>query len=252
MPHYAPKTLFIGKQLIYLPTCSSTNTVASDLLVKNSATEGCVVITDQQTAGRGQRGNTWEAEPDKNITLSVILKPVFLSTPQQFYITMCVSLAVRDTLQAVVPEIIKIKWPNDMVAGDKKLAGILIQNTISGSILQHSVVGIGLNVNQKIFQIERATSLAKLTNKEFNRVTITEKLLEQLEKRYLELRNGQLEKIKISYLQALYRYQSPHFYEINGEIIEGQIVGIDANGLLALQIKEQLQYFNFKEITYVY
>jgi BirA family biotin operon repressor/biotin-[acetyl-CoA-carboxylase] ligase len=252
LPQYAPKTLFTGKQLFYLPTCTSTNTVASDILVKNSATEGCVVITDHQTAGRGQRGNTWEAEPDKNITLSVILKPIFLSTPQQFYLTMCVSLAVRDTLQDIIPEIVKIKWPNDIVAGDKKIAGILIQNTISGSILQHSIIGIGLNVNQKIFQFSRATSLAKLTNKEFNRVIITEKLLEQLEKNYLELRSAQLEKIKISYLQALYRYQSTHFYEIDGEKTAGQIVGIDATGRLALQIKEELRYFNFKEIVYLY
>lgn len=252
MSQHSPKTLFIGKQLLYLPTCPSTNTEAYNLLVKNRATEGCVVLTDHQTAGRGQRGNTWEAEPDKNITLSLILKPVFLSTPQQFYLTMCVSLAVLDTIQDVVPEVTQIKWPNDIVAGDEKLAGILIQNTISGSILQHSVVGIGLNVNQKIFQFPQATSLAKLTNKEFNRVTITEKLLEKLEKRYLELRSGQLEKLKFSYLQALYRYQSLHYFEVDGKKTEGQIVGVDATGRLALQIKEELRYFDFKEIAYLY
>ncbi|QNF32302.1 biotin--[acetyl-CoA-carboxylase] ligase [Adhaeribacter swui] len=252
MPQYSPKTLFIGKQLVYLPACPSTNTIASELLVKNKATEGCVVVTDHQTAGQGQRGNTWEADPDKNITLSVILKPVFLSTSQQFYLTMCVSLAVLDTAQSIIPEIIKIKWPNDIVAGDKKLAGILIQNTVSGSFLQHSVVGIGLNVNQKIFHYPRATSLAKLTNKEFNRAIVTEKLLENLEKRYLELRSGQLEKLKFLYLQTLYRYQSIHFFEINGEKTAGQIMGIDANGRLALQIKHELRYFNFKEIIYLY
>ncbi|RDC66136.1 biotin--[acetyl-CoA-carboxylase] ligase [Adhaeribacter pallidiroseus] len=252
MTQFTLGTLFIGKQIIYLPTCSSTNVVASELLVKNKATEGCVVITDHQTAGQGQRGNTWEAESDKNITLSVILKPVFLSATQQFYLTMCVSLAVFDLVQQVVPGKIKIKWPNDIVTEDKKLAGILIQNTISGSILQHSVVGIGLNVNQKIFQFPRATSLAKLTNKEFNRVVITEKLLEHLEKRYLELRSGQLEKLKISYLQALYRYQSTYFYEIDGVKTTGQIVGVDATGRLALQINEELRFFNFKEIAYLY
>ncbi len=251
MPQYFPKTLFTGKQLLYLPTCSSTNTVAYNLLVKNRATEGCVVITDHQTAGRGQRGNTWEAEPDKNITLSLILKPVFLSTLQQFYLTMCVSLAVLDTVQDVVPEVTQIKWPNDIVAEDKKIAGILIQNSINGAYLQHSVVGIGLNVNQKIFTYPQASSLANLCNREFDRVALTEKLLEQIEKRYLKLRSKQLEKIKIEYLQALYRYQSLHKYLIDGQIIEGQIVGIDASGRLAVQIQEKLRYFNFKEIAFL-
>ncbi len=251
MPTYTPKTLFTGKQLIYLPTCPSTNTVAYELLLKNEATEGCVVITDHQTEGRGQRGNTWEAEPDKNITLSVILKPVFVSIPQQFYLTIIVSLAILDTIQDVAPGIFKIKWPNDVVAGDKKLAGILIQNSISRSNLQHSVVGIGLNVNQKIFRFPQATSLAKLTNKEFKRVELTEKLLEQLEKRYLELKGNGLERLKFEYLQALYRYQSLHKYQIEGQPIEGQIVGIDATGRLALQIKEELRYFNFKEVIFL-
>lgn len=251
MPAYSPKTLFTGKQLVYLSTCSSTNTIAYELLLKNEATEGCVVVTDHQTEGRGQRGNTWEAEPDKNITLSVILKPVFISIPQQFYLTMSVSLAILDTIQDMIPGIIKIKWPNDIVVGDKKLAGILIQNSISRSYLQHSVIGIGLNVNQKMFHYPQATSLAKLTNKEFNRVELTEKLLEQLEKRYLELKSNRLEKLKFAYLQALYRYQSLHKFQIEGRPTEGQIVGIDATGRLALQIKEELRYFNFKEVVFL-
>ncbi|PSR57232.1 biotin--[acetyl-CoA-carboxylase] ligase [Adhaeribacter arboris] len=221
------------------------------MLLKNEAIEGCVVITDHQTAGRGQRGNTWEAEPDKNITLSLILKPNFLTIQQQFYLTMSVSLAVLDTLQGVAPDIIKIKWPNDIVAGDEKLAGILIQNSISGAYLQHSVVGIGLNVNQKKFTYPQATSLANLCNREFNRTAITEKLLEQIEKRYLELKSNQLEKIKFAYLQVLYRYQSSFQYEVDGQVVEGIIVGIDAIGRLAVQIKEDLRYFNFKEIVFV-
>ncbi|MDQ3292596.1 MAG: biotin--[acetyl-CoA-carboxylase] ligase [Bacteroidota bacterium] len=221
------------------------------MLLKNEAIEGCVVITDNQTAGRGQRGNTWEAEPDKNITLSLILKPNFLTASQQFYLTMCVSLAIVDTLQGVAPDIIKIKWPNDIVARDKKLAGILIQNSISGAYLQHSVIGIGLNVNQKKFSYPKATSLANLCNREFNLTILIEKLLEQIEKRYLELKINQLENLKIAYLQELYRYQSIHPFEVEGQKVNGQIVGIDAVGRLAVQINNELRYFNFKEIVFL-
>ncbi|QMU31469.1 biotin--[acetyl-CoA-carboxylase] ligase [Adhaeribacter radiodurans] len=251
MPTYLPKTLFIGKQLIYLPSCASTNTVAYEMLLKNEAIEGCVVITDYQTAGQGQRGNTWEAEPDKNITLSLILKPNFLTTQQQFYLTMSVSLAILDMLHNVAPNIIQVKWPNDIVAGNKKLAGVLIQNSISGVNLQHSVVGIGLNVNQKIFNSPQATSLANLCHREFNLVLLIEKLLEQIEKGYLELKRNQLEKIKFAYLQVLYRYQSLHNFKIDEQIVEGQIVGIDPVGRLAVQINKDLRYFNFKEIAFL-
>jgi BirA family biotin operon repressor/biotin-[acetyl-CoA-carboxylase] ligase len=236
---------------LHLPTCASTNTVASELLLKNKATEGCVVITDHQTAGRGQRGNTWDAEPDKNITLSLILKPVFLSIPQQFFLTIITSLAVLDTIQENIPATVKVKWPNDIMAGDKKLAGILIENSISGHYLQHSVVGIGLNVNQKIFAHSLASSLTLLTEKEYNRVTLTERLLEHLEKRYLELKAGRLAKLKFEYLQQLYWYQEPRWFLVNEDNVRGQIMGVDETGRLALQIESKLYYFNLKEIAYL-
>ena len=248
---YSPKTLFIGQQTIYLPVCTSTNTIASEMLLKNEATEGCVVLTDHQTQGRGQRGNTWEAEPDKNITLSLILKPVFLPIQQQFYLTITISLAVLDTVHYFAPESAKIKWPNDILAGDKKLAGILIENSINGHYLQHSVVGIGLNVNQKIFSHLQATSLANVTNSGFNKINVAEKLIEHLEVRYLQLKNNRLDKLKFEYLQHLYHYQSPHLFRINNQETEGIIVGISETGQLAVQIKDKLQFFNFKEITFL-
>lgn len=252
MSIYTPQTLFIGQQLIYLPSCSSTNAVAAELIVKNKATEGCVVITDWQTAGRGQRGSSWEAEPDKNITLSLILKPGFLSITQQFFLTISISLAVLETVQELTATTVKIKWPNDILAANKKLAGILIQNNVNGHFLQHSVVGIGLNVNQEIFEHPRATSLTLLSGKKYNRVAVTERLLEHLEKNYLCLKNGQWAHLKYRYLQHLFRYQETHLYELDGQKVVGQIVGVDEGGRLAMQVEATLRYFNAKEIVYLY
>lgn len=248
---YSPNTMFTGRQLLYLPACTSTNTVASELLLKNEATEGCVVITGHQTAGRGQRGNSWESEPDKNITLSLILKPVFLSIPQQFYLTIAISLAVLDTIRELTAAPVRVKWPNDIMIENKKLAGILIQNSISGTYLQHAVVGIGLNLNQKIFMHPQAISLATHTGKEFNHVAVTERLLEHLEKRYLALKADRLLKLKFEYLQQLYRYQQTHTFRINSQDVTGQIVGIHETGQLAVQIANELKYFDFKEIAYL-
>ncbi|NEM96864.1 biotin--[acetyl-CoA-carboxylase] ligase [Pontibacter burrus] len=246
-----PNTLFIGQQLYYLPVCESTNSEAYQLLIKNKATEGCTVITDEQTKGRGQRGNSWEAEPGKNITLSVILSPVFVPVRQQFYLNMAVSLAVLDLLHEKGATDAQVKWPNDLYINDKKLGGILIENTISSSTLQHSIVGIGLNINQLYFGVDTATSLAAVTGTGINLEQLTARLLELLEKRYLELRNGKQARLKYEYLQNLYRYQEQHLFIVNGKTEPGSIVGIDEDGRLGVNFNGELQFFGFKEISYV-
>ena len=244
-----PNTLFMGQQLYFLPVCESTNTEAQQLLLKNEATEGCTVITDQQTKGRGQRGNVWEAAPGKNITLSVILSPKFVPVRHQFYLNIAVSLAVLDLLRENGATDALIKWPNDLYLEDKKLGGILIENTINSSSLQHSIVGIGLNINQLHFGHATATSLAMLLGFELNLDKLIARLLELLEKRYLELRNGKTAKLRYEYLQALYRYQERHFFEVNGECVAGSIVGVNEDGQLAVEIENELRYFAFKEIA---
>ncbi|WP_242926814.1 biotin--[acetyl-CoA-carboxylase] ligase [Pontibacter vulgaris] len=246
-----PNTLFMGQQLYFLPVCESTNSEAQQLLLKNEATEGCTVITDEQTKGRGQRGNVWEAAPGKNITLSVILSPTFVAVRHQFYLNMAVSLAVLDLLHEQGATEALIKWPNDLYLEDKKLGGILIENTINSYSLQHSIVGIGLNINQLHFGHATATSLAMLLGYDLDLNKLIARLLELLEKRYLELRNGKTEKLRYEYLQALYRYQERHTFEVNGKRVEGSIVGINEDGRLAVEIENELRYFAFKEIAYV-
>ncbi|WP_439881459.1 biotin--[acetyl-CoA-carboxylase] ligase [Pontibacter sp. MBLB2868] len=246
-----PNTLFVGQQLIFLPVCTSTNSEAQQLLIKNEATEGCTVITAQQTAGRGQRGNAWEAEPGKNITLSVVLAPKFLAVKHQFYLNMVVSLAVLDLLHESGLNQAQVKWPNDLYFQDKKLGGILIENAINSLTLQHSIVGIGLNVNQLVFGYTTATSMAKVLGYTLNPEKVTMRLLELLEKRYLELRSGKTAKLKYEYLQALYRYQEEHDFLIDSKQVRGQILGVAEDGRLAVEIEKELRYFAFKEIAYV-
>lgn len=246
-----PNTLFMGQQLFFLPVCESTNSEAQQLLLKNKATEGCVVLTDEQTRGRGQRGNSWEAAPGKNITLSVILSPVFLAVRHQFYLNMAVSLAVLDLLREQGLEHAQVKWPNDLYYEDRKLGGILIENTVTSQSLQHSIVGIGLNVNQLHFGIDTATSLAAVVGTQLDVKRLVARLLELLEKRYLELRSGKVDKLKYEYLQALYRYQESHAYQVGQEKVQGRIVGVDEDGRLALEVEGELRYFAFKEVAYI-
>lgn len=246
-----PRTLFIGQQLYFLPLCESTNSEAQQLLIKNGATEGCTVVAARQTKGRGQRGNSWEAEPGKNVTLSVILSPSFLAARQQFHLNMAVSLAVLDLLREQgLPEA-QVKWPNDLYFQDKKLGGILIENSVNGYKLQHSIIGIGLNVNQLQFEYPTATSLAIETGHQLDVREVTVRLLELLEKRYLQLRSGHTGQLRHAYLQALYRYQEVHGYMVEGRQVQGQILGVDEDGHLAVEIENELRYFRFKEISYI-
>ncbi|MFN4144353.1 MAG: biotin--[acetyl-CoA-carboxylase] ligase [Runella sp.] len=247
-------TLFIGKNLIYLPSCQSTNDEAADLLRHGEAPEGTVVITDYQMAGRGQRGNQWQAQAGENLTFSLILRPRFLRAVEQFQLNMAVSLGVHEFLESCLGDsrTPKIKWPNDAYIGQHKVGGILIENSLQGVHIEHSVVGIGLNVNQLYFEGSRATSLRLATGQAYDLPTLLGVLLEKLEKNYLLLRNKHVDMLKRRYLAQLFRYQEPQLFCQNNAPFVGTIVGVSPEGRLAVQIKQRLEYFDFKEISYVF
>lgn len=137
------------KELVFIHTCGSTNT---ELAALGEGRNGLTVYCHTQTAGRGQRGNSWEARPGENLTFSTLLRPEALPAVRQFEMSMCVSLAIADTLVAHGIEA-SIKWPNDIYAGgDRKICGILIENSLAGTRLERAVVGVGLNVNQTLFE----------------------------------------------------------------------------------------------------
>ncbi|MGI4738820.1 MAG: biotin--[acetyl-CoA-carboxylase] ligase [Janthinobacterium lividum] len=249
----SPNTLFTGQQLIWLPACASTNSEAQQLLRENRASEGCTVITDDQFAGRGQRGNQWQAAPGENLTLSVVWLPTFLDASQQFLLSQAVALAMRDWAELSLGSSaqLRVKWPNDLYFGTQKLGGVLIENSLSGSKIQSSIVGTGLNVNQQHFSMPTATSLSALTGRHFQRAAQAERLLECLERRYLQLRAGQVGELRRAYLAALYRYQEWHEYEVAGRRVRGQIVGVEPDGRLAVEIAGQVQRFGLQEIKYL-
>ena len=144
-----------------------------------------------------------------------------------------------------------MKWPNDLYFGDQKLGGVLIENSLGGAKIQHSIVGMGLNVNQEQFGVGTATSLARLTGGRcYPLPAVAARLLECLERRYLQLRAGQLGTLRQAYLQSLYRYQETHSFEVDGRLVAGQIVGVDEDGRLAVAIGGELRRFGLQEIRY--
>ena len=250
MHKFFAKTQFLGKKVLFLSQCHSTNDTAADLLRQKPQIEGTTIITQNQTQGRGQRGNLWESEPGKNATFSVILKPTTIPTQNQFQLHLITTLAIHQTLFPILGKELKIKWPNDIYYRDRKLGGILIENTLKGSHIENSIVGIGINVNQSHFSNVHATSLSDVTDKSYEVNDIIEQILIELEKKYLELKNGKLRILETQYLRRLYQFETLCMYEADGRTFQGKIIGINSNGLLKIQEDEKLLEFAFKEVVY--
>jgi len=244
-------TLFTGQRLVFVPECHSTNSLASELATQSILSEGTVVITSHQTAGRGQPGNRWETAAGMNLTFSILLKPSFLSVKDQFYLTIITSLAVTEFLNAQSVAEVKIKWPNDILVGKKKICGILIENSIQKEVIQQSIVGIGLNINQHNFSAPSATSLANVTNKNFNLNESLNLLLEAFEKKYLQLRSGKLAELKREYLENLFGRGQVRAFFSNGKEFEGRIEDVNENGELVVSITNERRNYNLKEISFV-
>jgi BirA family transcriptional regulator, biotin operon repressor / biotin---[acetyl-CoA-carboxylase] ligase len=241
----------MGKKIISLPSCESTNTVLASLADTNRLEEGSVVITENQTKGRGQAGNQWLTEAGANLTFSVLLKPVFLEPGRQFFLNMVVGLAVCDTIKSVAGLPALVKWPNDVLVNDKKVCGILIENQLHGQQFVQAVVGIGLNVNQEKFVFDGAASLKNLSNRNFDKSIVLNVLLESLEERYRQLKKGALELLTAQYHEQLYRRAEQHAFESDGKEFLGIITGVDDIGRLCIDTDKGERKFNFKEVRFI-
>lgn len=249
-------TLFVGNVVRHFAEVSSTNALALEEIAKTTPSEGTVISADYQSAGRGQIGSSWFSSPGENLLLSIILRPKWLAAREQFSLSQAVSLAVSDTISHFAKTQAHVKWPNDVYLADKKIAGILLQNSLSGPLLQSSVIGIGLNVNEPLFPaaLPRAGSLRQHLGQSLNRQEVQAVLFQRLEQRYLQLKNKNITLIRTTYLQQLYRYQEWHpFQELSsGKNFTGQIIGVQESGKLAIQMNDNnVQYFDLKEIAFL-
>lgn len=248
-------TLFVGQNLIKLSAVDSTNNFLKNLLSKSEPlAEGTVIMAEDQFAGRGQQENTWHAEPGKNLTISILLRPTFLPINKQFLLNMAVSIAINEALSKYVTTGMKIKWPNDCYYFNQKLGGVLIENSIVGNGLKTAVIGIGLNVNQREFNPalqRKAISLSQILHEDVNLNRLLLEICSQIEKLYLRLRAGDYNFLNTAYVDKLYQFNELCWYKYKDHIFEGTIVGISPEGLLQVKREEELMQFNFKEIEFL-
>ena len=248
-------TLFIGRNVLEFGTLDSANSYALSLLAGPSKTpEGTVIMASEQRAGRGQAFTHWVSEPGQNLLLSVVLYPHFVDPSTIFLLSQAISLGVHDALKELLGQEVHIKWPNDIYYGDRKICGLLIENSIRAMHLNHSVVGIGINVNQEDFPetLPNPVSVKNILGKATDLKRVFHLLCNHLEKRYLQLKAGQAREIKADYLKSLYRFNEDHTFEYGGQKFKAKIIDVGDDGKLVLEYGNNLTgRYDFKTIHFV-
>lgn len=246
--------MFSGKyDLMRFAEISSTNLHASALLSGKMIKVPTLILTDYQNQGKGQGKNTWESEAGKNVLLSLIQFPQNIKAFEQFYISKITALAVREsikeqTLQAV------IKWPNDILAGKEKIAGILIENNLEADRIRNTIIGIGINVNQSNFHEYpmKATSIKMITGRDTLLETVIEKFIERFETWYEIMEYRDFNQIDREYLSYLYGFQKIMTFRKGDLAFKASIIDVEKDGQLVLLTNDKKKLrFGYKEIEFV-
>ncbi len=238
---------------IILNEIESTNNYANQLILSNAAEEGTVVLAHYQIKGKGQGKNNWESEYGKNLLMSLVMFPKFLPAENQFMISKVVSIALIEFLKNET-ELVSIKWPNDIYVDDRKIAGILIENSVKGQNLSSSVLGIGLNLNQQFFMSDapNPVSLGQITGKNYKIERVAKIVVECIQKWYVKLKENQLSEINNNYFSLLYRCKGWWNFRERDKVFEARIAGIGEFGQLMLELHTgERKEFTFKEIEFV-
>ena len=252
MHKFFAKTSFLGKNLISLPECHSTNDFLIAMAKSESVTNGTIVQTESQIQGRGQAGNKWEDSPGQNLIFSLYLSDLPIPISQQYLLNLMTSIAVVETLDNYlgVGDKLEVKWPNDVYLNDMKLAGILIESSVIGRSMEWMVVGVGINIGQRSFKHPKATSL-KLAGIDVDKWELLEEYCLRLES-YLESDLSSISGLLSRYYQRLRWYEEDHQYKSPGHgLFSGRIVGIDSVGRLKIDTEKGIQTFDIKEVQFI-
>ena len=238
-------------------TATSTNTLMGRMDAAGRLPHGFALLAREQTAGRGQRGNSWEAEPGMNVTMSVMLRPRGVEARRQFVVSEAVALAVADVAADILGPAhgaeVSVKWPNDIYVADRKLCGILIENTLSGSSIVRSIAGVGLNVNQCVFTSDapNPVSLAQLTGLTYSVDAVAARVASRITQ-LLELDHALLHR---DYAARLWRHSGVFGWRraSDGQTFRARIGAVAPDGALTLvhESDGHAEDFRFKEVAAV-
>ena len=260
MNNYQAPTRFVGKKNKYLDICPSTNSLAFQEALNEELPEGFAWIAGHQTAGRGQRGNTWSAEPNQNLTFSLLIKPSPTLFDKQFFLSKAIAIGILSGLESWSRTTqgesfnFEVKWPNDIYLDGVKMGGILIENNFQSGKWGFSIVGIGLNINQTSFENIRGTSLRSYLDikKEIPLSDIFGFICLGIEENYALFQNQTFDKIDEIYHERLFRRSEWALYEDQNERFEGKILGVNEQGLLEIEKEFTVESYDLKEISFIF
>jgi BirA family transcriptional regulator, biotin operon repressor / biotin---[acetyl-CoA-carboxylase] ligase len=245
--------MIIGSKLIFVKNLPSTNTYAASMIKEEAVSEGTIIYTNYQSAGRGQGGARWESEEDMNLLISIILFPSMIIPADQFLLSMAVSLGICDFLERYTSAI-SVKWPNDIYVKNDKIAGILLENSVMGELIENTIAGIGININQVRFpgDVPNPVSLANLTGKQYELNNCLSQLISDLDKRYKFLISGDFDLIRLDYVSRLYRYKQWGTFRDKKGLFSGRILDVSDTGRLKVEREEgAIIEYSFKEIDFI-
>ena len=242
----------IGIQKIRLTSVDSTNNFAAKLINDGIAEHGSVILAENQTNGRGQRGSEWQSQKAKNILTSFIFKFETLDPEFLFRINAFVSIALIDFLNSYGIDA-QIKWPNDIMVNSNKICGILVENKLAGNALSYSIAGFGLNVNQIEFdRLNNVTSMFLEKNQEFDLDKLWLSIISFFKKWEVFITSKhRAENLHAMYQNNLFGLGEKRQFQVRSEVFEGVIKGVNIHGFLILQIGKEIHYFQSKEIVFL-
>jgi BirA family biotin operon repressor/biotin-[acetyl-CoA-carboxylase] ligase len=242
----------IGQNIIRLDSVDSTNNFTAMLVKDRLIDHGTVILAEEQTKGRGQSGNRWHSEKGKNLTFTLFIKPRGLPLANQFQLAVFVSVSILEMLSALGIEA-KIKWPNDILVNEKKIAGILIENTIEEGLIRGSILGIGLNVNQYYFDVQNSVSMVHILGEEKDKTIVLNALINRLHINWEKFNSVEGNALLMNcYLNHLFGKDEQREFIINGEQKTGIIRGVDDFGHLSLEISGIRQFYDLKQLQFIF
>ncbi len=239
--------------LHFLEETTSTNSWMQAALDSNAVKPGDAVYTFSQTEGRGQKGNRWFSEPGKNLLFSLLIEPKALLATEQFRLSMMLALALKNLLDEDIPNLC-VKWPNDLYAGNRKLAGMLLENRLAGKNVQYAIAGIGLNVNQSIFpeELSNPVSMVQLTGDETELHDFAARFYQGLSDAFKRLELCSTETLKRDYMKALFRNSGLHPYRDSNGTFFASIENVTELGYLVLKTAEgELRSYEIKTLAFL-
>ncbi len=243
---------FNGNNIIKLQSVDSTNNYATRLIMSSEPKDWTIIIAEEQLSGKGQKGNAWESEKGKNLLFSIIVYPNFLKIYDQFLLSKVVSLGICNVI-SMFSDSVSVKWPNDIYINDNKLCGILIENSVSGDKINHSIIGIGLNVNQKSFlsNAPNPVSLSEILKMELDKNEVFEMVIKSISDWYLLLKEGERALINDAYTKVMYKIGLEANFKDKNSIFIGKIKGVDSIGQLIIEKEGVDCFYGFKEVEFL-